>query len=310
MYQSLVTNSKGEIIIEVPGEYAGKEYIIEETLPPKWESILPIEQPVHVKAPMGETKTVQFLNKKNDTQLIIRKFYDYNQNGEIDSEDERLRGWNFSVTDPVGKTTTKNTDNRGEIIIVVPEKYAGKDYTIEETLLPDWEPVLPIEQPVHVKVPMGETNDKGEILIDVPPKYVGKGYTIVETPRSGWSTVDGSTKTEKPSKGKPTPVRFLNQRILPPQKFYDPNVNNVKDPGEQGLPNWNFRISPNVNDGIVTTDANGVYRLHNIPVGIYTITEEPRGCRWTSSTDMTQKVDVEPGKEATALTTWMRMEEQ
>jgi hypothetical protein len=128
----LVTNSKGEIIIKVPGEYAGKEYIIEETVP------------------LGETETLQFLNRENDTRLIIQKFYDSNQNGEVDSEDERLRGWNFSVTDPVGKTTTNITNNRGEIIIVVPEKYAGQKYTVEEKLQPDWESVLPIEQPVHV----------------------------------------------------------------------------------------------------------------------------------------------------------------
>jgi hypothetical protein len=366
------TNIKGEIVIVVPGEYAGKEYIIEETLPPKWESVLPIEQPVHVKVPLGEAKTVQFLNRIRNTTLIIQKFSDRNQNGEVDSEDERLPDWNFNVTDPAGRTTFHPTNGKGEIIIVVPEKHAGKEYIIKETLLPDWEPVLPIEQPVHVNVPMGETetvqflnkkgtlliiqkfndtnqngkvdegiddrlegwnfsvtdpagnttphctNDKGEILIDVPPKYVGKEYTIVETLRPGWSAVDGSTKTEKPSKGKPTPVRFLNQRILPSpspsptitpppppghlkiQKFYDPNVNKVQDPGEQGLPNWNFRISPNVNDGIVTTDANGVCR-RKIPGGIYTITEEPRGCRWTNTTDMTQKVDVPAGKEAIAL---------
>ena len=367
----LVTNSKGEIIIEVPGEYAGRDYIIEETLPPKWESILPIEQPVHVNVPLGEAKTVRFLNRENDTRLIIQKFYDSNQNGEVDSEDERLRGWNFSVTDPVGKTTTKSTDNKGEIIIVVPEKYAGQKYTVEEKLQPDWGSVLPIEQPVHVKVPMGETktiqflnnksitilriqkfddsnrngavdsedkrlrgwnfsvtdpagktttnitNNGGEIIIEVPPKYIGKEYTIEETLQPGWRALSRIKQTVKASKGETLPVRFLNQRIPPPtptpslpptptplpghlkiQKFYDPNVNKVQDPGEQGLPNWNFTIAfPDRSSKRITTNANGLYRLRNIPVGRYEITEEPGSCRWTSSTGTTQEVDVPAGKE-------------
>jgi hypothetical protein len=72
-------------------------------------------------------------------------------NGKIDDGvDERLGGWEFKVTDPDGKTTTHFTDVNGEIRIEVPREYEGKDYIIEETLLPGWKPVLPIKQTVNV----------------------------------------------------------------------------------------------------------------------------------------------------------------
>ena len=452
------TNPRGEIRIEVPGEHAGKDYIIEETVPLGWKQIQPIERLVPVKVPLGEAEHVQFLNTRQNTTLIIQKFNDTNRNDEVDDGvDIRLPGWNFNITDPAGKSSTHITNDAGEIIIEVPEEHAGKEYTIEETLLPDWELVLPIEQPVHVKVPMGETkpvqflnkkigtlliirkfndsnqnkevdsederlpgwnfsvtnpagkttphntNDKGEIIIDVPPEYIGKEYTIVETPRSGWRAVNGSKKTVKASKGKTTPVEFLNGIIVtriviqkvgsdkrqglefkvtdpagkttpyitdnngkiiivvPPKyagkeytieeiplgdrklieidtsapiiekgeqrinikaetdkesvvnfinsvvgdltihKFNDSNQNKVQDLEEQGLA-WNFIVTfPDGSTKRIPTDANGIYTLHDIPVGRYEITEEPGSCLWASSTETTQRVDVEAGKEKKAF---------
>jgi hypothetical protein len=147
------TNSGGETVIEVPPEYAGKDITVEEILQPGWKSILLIKQTVNV--PVGETKTVQFLNRK--TLLIIQKFDDSNRNSKIDSNDGKLQGWKFKVTDPSRRTSTHFTNSQGEIIIEVPGEYAGKEYIIEETLHPKWESVLPIEQPVQVNVPSGKT---------------------------------------------------------------------------------------------------------------------------------------------------------
>jgi hypothetical protein len=243
-----VTDDKGEIWIEVPREYEGNDYIIEEILPPRWEAVRPIKQTLK-----GETTTVQFLNKR-PTMLLIRKFDDTNRNDKIDNADKRLPNWEFKVTDPDGKTTTHVTDDKGEIWIEVPREYEGRDYIVKEILKPYWDAVLPIEQRVNVP------------------------------------------------KGKTTTVNFLNsgKGDLSIIKFYDPNQNRMQYPGEQGLA-WNFSITfPNGTSKIVPTDANGSYLLRNISVGEYTITEEPRGCRWNSSTETTQKVDVTAGKGAIA----------
>jgi hypothetical protein len=248
-----ITNNRGEIIIGVPEEYVNKDYTVEEELKDGWKAILPKKQTV--KVPKGKITTVQFLNNERGTTLIILKFSDSNQNGKVDSEDERLQGWNFNVTDPAGKTTTHITNDIGEIEINVSREYEGKDYIVKETLKPDWVAVLPIEQRVNVP------------------------------------------------KGKTTTVNFLNggNGDLTIIKFYDPNQNKVQNLGEQGLA-WNFSITfPGGSVRRVTTAANGLYTLHNIRGGIYTITEEPRGCRWTSSTGTTQEVDVPAGKEVEVM---------
>lgn len=90
------------------------------------------------------------------TVLVIQKFNDTNQNNKVDvGVDERLQGWKFQVTDPNKKTSTQFTDVNGEIRIEVPDEYAGKSYTIEETLPPGWKPILPRKQTVRVS--KGET---------------------------------------------------------------------------------------------------------------------------------------------------------
>jgi hypothetical protein len=215
-----ITNNRGEIIIEVPEKYIDKQYTIEESLSLGWKAILPKKQTV--KVPKGKTTTVQFLNNESGTTLIIRKFSDSNRNGKVDSKDKRLQGWEFKVTDPVGKTSTHNTNDIGEIEIEVPREYEGKDYVIEEILKSDWVAVLQIKQ--IVKVP----------------------------------------------KGIPTPVNFLNRGKtgdLTISKFYDLNQNRVQDPREQGLAS-DFSITfPDGSVRRVTTAANGLYTLHNIPVG-------------------------------------------
>jgi hypothetical protein len=145
------TGGKGEIIITIPEENAGKYYSIEEIPEDNWKPI-PLKQTV--KVPKGETKTVPFQNiyQPPVTKLSIQKFGDSNRNSRIDSNDARLRGWRFKVTDPDGHTKTYSSNNNGEIIIDVAPEYAGKDYTVEEILQPGWKSVLPIKQTVNVPV--------------------------------------------------------------------------------------------------------------------------------------------------------------
>jgi hypothetical protein len=143
------TDVMGEIRIAIPREYEGKDYTVEEIVKSGWISVLPIKQRVNV--PKGMTTTINFLNARAMAAgLLIQKFNDANLNGKIESSDERLAGWEFKVTDPGGKITTCLTDASGGITLVVPPEYEGKVYIVEETLLPGWEPVLPIKQTVKV----------------------------------------------------------------------------------------------------------------------------------------------------------------
>ena len=240
------TDNNGEIKIEVPPG----NYIIEEILKGDWSAITSKKQTKNVLK--GNTATVQFLNTPiPSTLLLIQKFNDTNQNGKVDDGvDERLRGWEFNVTDPGGKTSNYTTDGNGEI------------------------------------------------KIEVPPG----NYIIEEILKRGWRAITSKKQTKNVPKGNTAIVQFLNtpQGDLTIIKFYDPNQNGVQDPGDQGLA-WNFSIKfPDGSIKRIRTDENGRYRLRNILVGEYEITEEPRGCRWTSSTDMTQKDEVKGGQETIA----------
>jgi PGF-CTERM protein len=143
--------------------------------------------------------------------------------------------------------------------------------------------------------------EEGEIKNEVPPG----NYIVEEILKGDWRAIMSTKQTKNVLKGNTATVQFLNipislQGDLTTIKFHDPNKNGVQEAGEQGLA-WNFSITfPDGGTKRIRTDENEIYTLRRIPVGVYTITEEPKGCRWTSSTDMTQKVDVEPGKEATA----------
>jgi hypothetical protein len=264
--RSYKTNTSGEIRIDLPREEVGDYKIVEIIKEPGWKLIkidtdktAPIldqgEQWIKIRVEEGKESKVRFLNYKPNTTILIQKFNDTNQNGKVDDGvDERLRGWEFKVTDPGGKTTT------------------------------------------HF------TNDIGEKRIKIPIGYEGKVYTIGEILKHNWTAITSTKQTKKVVEGKTTLFEFLNkpQTNLSIIKFYDHNQNGVQDPGDQGLA-WNFTIKfPDGSIKRIRTDENGRYPLCNIPVGIYTITEEPRGCRWTSSTDMTKKVEVKGGQETIA----------
>ncbi|MBE9593341.1 MAG: hypothetical protein IMF19_07650 [Proteobacteria bacterium] len=82
------TDVNGEIRIEVPEEYEGKDYVIEDTLQPGWKPVLPIRQTVKVLKDEGIT--VKFLNKKPIS--ITLTYYDFNLD-EVCTYEDNYCGW-------------------------------------------------------------------------------------------------------------------------------------------------------------------------------------------------------------------------
>lgn len=57
-------------------------------------------------------------------------------------------------------------------------------------------------------------------------------------------------------------------------KFEDINGNGSRDPGEPGVPGWQFRlVNPQGNGSAVATGADGTITIPNVPAGTWTITE-------------------------------------
>jgi hypothetical protein len=56
-------------------------------------------------------------------------------------------------------------------------------------------------------------------------------------------------------------------------KIHDKNGDGVKDPNEDGLPNWTINLTDGTSTFSTTTDANGNYCFDNLPTGTYTVSE-------------------------------------
>jgi uncharacterized repeat protein (TIGR01451 family) len=57
-------------------------------------------------------------------------------------------------------------------------------------------------------------------------------------------------------------------------KFEDVNGNGTRDPGEPGVPGWQFRlVNPQGNGSAVQTGSDGTITIPNVPAGTWTITE-------------------------------------
>jgi hypothetical protein len=180
----------------------------------KYTSILRVPY----KPPLAEFKGIEFEVVK--TLLVIRKFNDTNQNHKLDDV-EKLRDWEFKVTDPFGENITYETDRYGEIRIEIPEGKEG-NYNITEIIdKPGWEF---IEK--DTDAPIVKDEDKQWIKIRV-------------------------------EKGKESMVKFLNIYHPPPtttlliQKSNDTNRNRVLDDSDKRAPGWEFKVTDP--DGKTTT---------------------------------------------------------
>jgi large repetitive protein len=75
-------------------------------------------------------------------------------------------------------------------------------------------------------------------------------------------------------------------------KWEDTNGNGTRDPGEAGVPNWQFRlVNPQGNPSAAVTGADGTVTIPNVPAGTWTVTEvvDPD---WAAITPITGTVAV------------------
>jgi uncharacterized repeat protein (TIGR01451 family) len=75
-------------------------------------------------------------------------------------------------------------------------------------------------------------------------------------------------------------------------KWEDTNGNGTRDPGEPGVPNWQFRlVNPQGNPSAAVTGADGTVTIPNVPAGTWTVTEvvDPD---WAAITPITGTVAV------------------
>lgn len=123
-------------------------------------------------------------------------------------------------------------------------------------------------------------------------------YTVAEVPQLGWTSVDpGGTapsKTVTVALGQATSVIFGNAQvvILPPTsqtqiivfKYADGNANGKRDDGEGGLAGLTFLIRDASGATVATAETNdlGFATITNLPLGGYTVVEQPR-TGWTNT---------------------------
>lgn len=181
--------------------------------------------------------------------LLVAKYNDQNRNGVRDAGEPGLAGWTFNV---------------------------GSGSTIVRTIT---------------------TGSAG-----TASTTLGEGsYTVTEVTQPGWTNTDpaGATpsKTVSIDSGAQTAVAFGNAVVvIIPQttqtrvvivKYADANANGARDAGEAGLASFTFSVrdASGAVVGTAVTGADGLATISNLPLGAYTITEEPR----------TGWVNTEPG---------------
>jgi len=130
------TNASGLITITglIPGDYT-----VTETLKAGWRNTSPGGAPPYSKVgtvPNGGSVTVTFGNQQLGT-LIIFKFNDVNGNGIQDGAEGPLAGWAFAVTGGPSPTPGPYTTNASGLITIT--NLIPGDYTVTETLQPDWQ---------------------------------------------------------------------------------------------------------------------------------------------------------------------------
>lgn len=118
-------------------------------------------------------------------------------------------------------------------------------------------------------------------------------YRVIEEMKPNWISI---TPKEQNATLKPGEFRklsftnYLNQ-ILWIYKFNDTNRNGIRDPGEKGVPGWNFSIDDGSDKPITrTTDSNGTIKMSVKPDTKYTVAEYLK-LGWQPTT-VTQQVNT------------------
>ncbi len=117
-------------------------------------------------------------------------------------------------------------------------------------------------------------------------------YNVTEEMKPGFTPSGATFKVVTIENMDVTDVDFLNHvTVTPPPtktniisgfKINDLNSNGKQDPGEEGLPGWNIRLTGIVPEtaGInmeTTTDDKGFYSFENLPAGMYLVVETLQG---------------------------------
>jgi len=153
------------------------------------------------------------------------------------------------------------------------------------------------------------TDENGEVLVWITMAGM---YMVTEEDREGWIHVNpesGSVSFDVESGDVFKPFMFGNFMLgeITGQKFYDWNMNGIKDEGEDGLANWVIWINGTlVGGGYMNftriTDSSGFYQVSGLPAGIYVVSERleyaPMG--WIPTLPTSVAVDITSGK-ATAV---------
>jgi len=154
-------------------------------------------------------------------------------------------------------------------------------------------------------VVLTDADGKAYVTLTVAGEYV-----VDEEDRAGWMHVipiDGTTTIDIRSGDMFKQLEFGNFMLgqITGQKFYDWNLNGLKDGAEPGLANWVIWINGTlVGGGYLNftrlTDSNGLYSVAGLPAGTYVVSERleyaPFG--WVPMTSPTVPVDVRSGTAA------------
>ncbi|UCE91290.1 MAG: hypothetical protein JSV90_07725 [Methanobacteriota archaeon] len=145
------------------------------------------------------------------------------------------------------------------------------------------------------------TDGDGEVIVWIT---MAGTYVVTEEDRGGWMHVNpesGSVTFEVLSGDLFEPFMFGNFMLgeITGQKFYDWNLNGIKDEGEVGLANWVIWINGTLVGGgylnfTLLTDSSGFYQVSGLPAGVYVVSERlefaPAG--WVPTLPTTVVVDI------------------
>jgi hypothetical protein len=91
--------------------------------------------------------------------------------------------------------------------------------------------------------------------------------------------------------------------IIEGYKFYDKDMDGVRDDGEPGLGGWVIHLDGETDQGVVvdrtaTTDSNGHFLFGEVQPGTYEVSEELPGTEWMNTTELPIVVDEQGATES------------
>ena len=175
--------------------------------------------------------------------------------------------------------------------------FNGDDQPIEGWMFTVTGPCFDVPEVVY-------TDDEGMAYVTLT---AAGAYVVEEEHRTGWTHVtpeDGVMEVEVESGTVLNPLPFGNFLLgqITGQKFYDSNLNGLKDGTEPGLAGWVIWINGTLTGGgwlnfTRITDSNGGYSATGLPAGTYVVSERleyaPAG--WVPMTSASTVVDMTSG---------------